>query len=66
MKIFSAVVGLGVTLAFLSTIALAAYGWVMNTLWVFRHFQDGVTGELILRIVGIPIVIIGAILGYIS
>ena len=66
MKIFSAVVGLGVTLAFLSAIGLAAYGWVMNILWVFRHFQDGVTGELIIRIVGIPIVIIGAILGYIS
>ena len=66
MKIFSTVLGLGVTLALLSTIALAAYGWVMNILWVFRHFQDGVTGELILHIVGIPIVIIGAILGYIS
>ena len=66
MKIFSAVVGLGVILAFLSTIGLAAYGWVMNILWVFHHFQDGVTGELILRIVGIPIAIIGAILGYIS
>ena len=66
MKIFSAVLGLGVTLTLLSTIVLAAYGWVMNILWVFRHFQDGVTNELIFRIVGIPIVIIGAILGYIS
>ena len=66
MKIFSAILGLGVTLAFLSAIGLAAYGWVMNILWVFRHFQDGVTGELILRIIGIPISIIGAILGYIS
>ena len=66
MKIFSAVLGLGVTLALLSTIALAAYGWAMNILWVFRHFQDGVTNELIFRIVGIPIAIIGAILGYIS
>lgn len=66
MKIFSAVVGLGVILAFLSTVVLAAYGWIMNILWVFRHFQDGVTGELIIRIIGIPIVIIGAILGYIS
>ena len=66
MKIFRTVVGLGATLAFLSAIGLAAYGWVMNILWVFRHFQDGVTGELILRIVGIPIAIIGAILGYIS
>ena len=66
MKIFSAVVGLGVILAALSTVALAVYGWVMNILWVFHHFQDGVTGELILRIVGIPIVIIGVILGYIS
>ena len=65
MKI-SSVVNLGVIIAFLSTVALAAYGWVMNILWVFRHFQDGVTGELILRIVGIPIAIIGAILGYIS
>ena len=62
MKIFSAVLGLGV----IAAIVLAAYGWVMNILWVFRHFQDGVTGELILRIIGIPIVIIGAILGYIS
>lgn len=66
MRIFSAVLGLSVIIASLSTIALAAYGWVMNILWVFHHFQDGVTGELILRIVGIPIVIIGAILGYIS
>ena len=62
MKIFSAILGLGV----IATLVLAAYGWVMNILWVFRHFQDGVTGELILRIIGIPISIIGAILGYIS
>ena len=62
MKIFSAVLGLGA----IAAIVLAAYGWVLNILWVFRHFQDGVTGELILRIVGIPIAIIGAILGYIS
>ena len=66
MKIFSAVLGLSVIIASLATVTLAAYGWLMNILWVFRHFHDGVTGELIIRIVGIPIVIIGAILGYIS
>ena len=62
MKIFSALVGLCVVVA----AALAAYGWAMNILWVFRHFQDGVTGELAIRIIGIPIAIIGAMLGYIS
>ena len=66
MKIFSAVLGLSVIIASLATVTLAAYGWLMNILWVFHHFHDGVTGELIIRIVGIPIVIIGAILGYIS
>jgi hypothetical protein len=42
---------------------LGLTGWVMNIIDIFRS-ADGVTGELALRIAGIFIVPLGAILGY--
>jgi hypothetical protein len=54
-------------------IGVAGYGWVMNIIIAYRAlaavvlFTSGasIDGTLILRLIGIPIVPLGAVLGYI-
>ena len=42
-----------------------AIGWIMNIIAIFRDGVTPVTGEVVLRIVGIFMIPLGAILGYI-
>lgn len=46
-------------------IALASLvGWIKNLGWLFNHMHATIDGEFILRLVGIPIAAIGAVMGY--
>jgi type III secretory pathway component EscS len=57
-------VGNLIALIIVAGISLAAIiGWVLNFVKLFTHSWD-ITGEFILRIVGVVIAPIGAILGY--
>lgn len=41
-----------------------AVGWVINIVHILNHLHDPMTGEFIVRIVGIIATPIGAIMGY--
>lgn len=47
-----------------SIIIAAIYGWIFNILDIFYHFDAMSTGEAVIRIIGIFIVFIGAVVGY--
>lgn len=42
----------------------AMTGWVMNIFSIFAMWSEPVTAELIIRIVGVPVGILGAVAGY--
>lgn len=42
----------------------AIYGWVMNILTIFNSALSPLTGEMAIRIIGVFIAPIGAVLGY--
>ena len=56
----SALIGI---IAYIAILGAALYGWVCNIITIFGA-TDMATGELIVRVVGVPIGIIGAFLGY--
>jgi hypothetical protein len=56
--LFGAVVWLGV-------IAAICYGWIANIITIAHSNFNDITGLLVLRVVGIFIAPIGAVLGYI-
>lgn len=41
-----------------------AYGWIINLVTVFHSNYDHITGLLVVRVVGVIVAPIGAILGY--
>lgn len=51
-------------LIWLVIVAVMAIGWVMNLVTLFHTSFDHMTGEIILRIIGVPVFFIGAVLGY--
>ena len=47
-------------------IAAFAYGWIANIVQLFSHsLNDGMTIELTMRLVGVFVAPVGAVLGYI-
>ncbi len=56
-RIWAFLISLIIILAFIG-------GWIANIVKVFGLFAGGVTAELIIRLVGIPIPVIGAVAGY--
>lgn len=49
-------------ITYLCLLVAAAYGWVSNIITLFA--MDGFSGEMALRVIGIPIAIVGAVAGY--
>lgn len=54
---------LAAIITYIAVFGAFLYGWVCNIITVFGA-TDMATGELIIRVVGIPVGIIGAFLGY--
>jgi hypothetical protein len=52
------------SLAYLAIFLFTCYGWVMNIVKLFGMATDTITGELVVRIVGIFIAPIGVVAGY--
>jgi hypothetical protein len=48
----------------LSAFVAFLYGWVWNIITLFNDAGAMEIGELVVRIVGIPLAIVGAVLGY--
>jgi hypothetical protein len=46
-------------------VVAGAIGWIMNIVTIFRDGVTPVTGEVALRIIGVFMIPLGAILGYI-
>lgn len=46
-------------------VAFAIIGWVMNIIQVFNANFNEINGELVLRVIGVFIAPIGAVMGYI-
>jgi len=44
--------------------AITTVGYILNIVKIFRHFNDPLTTEMILRIVGVVVAPFGVILGY--
>lgn len=65
MRIFE---GIGVTmvLVYLAAILGGLIGWVMNIVAVVHGCSGPLTSEMIIRIIGIPVFVLGAIMGWIS
>ncbi len=51
-------------LFYLVLLVLLVSGWVMNLVLVFANFDQTVSGEFLVRLVGICIPIVGAIMGW--
>lgn len=58
-------VGLGSILLVFGLLMAYFYGWVENIIILVGAWHSSFTPEIVLRIVGIPIGILGAIMGYI-
>lgn len=53
-------------MAAIAVVVMAAVvGWIMNLVTIFQTFDAALTGELIIRVAGIFLVPIGAVMGYI-
>lgn len=48
----------------LSIFLAALIGWVFNLIHIFTMSWGAITGELLIRVIGVPIPIIGAIAGW--
>lgn len=62
MRLFS--FRLGLPAAFLIFV-LSLYGWLMNLIILWNMPLDPLTGQLIVRIIGIFVAPLGAVLGYV-
>lgn len=52
-----------ITLSFIA-VSLGAIGWILNIVKVFDMWGVAANGELILRVIGIPVAFLGAVLGW--
>ena len=59
-------IGVGVALLWLAAILGGIIGWVLNIVAVVHAIGGPVTTMFIARIVGIPVFILGAVLGWVS
>lgn len=50
--------------AWLLVILAAVTGWISNIVKIFGLWNDPVTAELVIRLIGVPVAIIGAFAGY--
>lgn len=51
---------------YLGLLLIGAYGWVWNIIAIWHSTHDPLTAQFILRVVGIFVFPVGAILGYVS
>ncbi|WP_296084207.1 hypothetical protein [uncultured Agrobacterium sp.] len=51
-------------LAVAVAVIAGAIGWVLNLVALFTGFADMVIGELLIRLVGIPVAFVGSIMGW--
>lgn len=58
------IISTGFILAYTTLLAAAIIGWGMNIYKIFTMSWDVLTVELIIRIVGVPVAIIGAVAGW--
>lgn len=59
-------IGATMVIAYLAAIVGGLIGWVMNIVAVVHMVGGPMTTMLVARIVGIPVFILGAILGWVS
>lgn len=65
MKMSSSEAGaIGAALIWLVIVVAAVYGWVMNIIQLYHSSFNDITGQLILRVVGIFVAPLGAVMGY--
>jgi hypothetical protein len=59
-------IGIALSLAYLALIIAGLWGWVVNLIDVVHAVtaNDPFTTLLIVRIIGIPVAVLGAVLGY--
>lgn len=58
-------VGTGGLLIFLTLVITMAIGWSANIVKLARSdFHDGVSGMEVVRVIGIPVVPVGVVVGY--
>lgn len=51
-------------LIWLVVLAIGGYGWVMNVIEITRSDFGNITGMLVMRIIGVFMAPLGAVLGY--
>lgn len=56
--------GIAGVILFIVAIIAAGAGWVMNLIELFTNYAVMTMPEFILRLVGVPIAIIGAVMGW--
>ena len=49
---------------YLALVIASAYGWIANIVSLYHSSFDTITGQLVLRIVGIFVAPLGAVMGY--
>jgi hypothetical protein len=59
-------IGFGFGAAYVLAIIAGVIGWVLNIIAVVHSLSGPVTAMLVARLVGIPVFILGAILGWVS
>ena len=65
MKMSSSEQGaIGAALIWLAILCAAAYGWVMNIVQLYHSSFSEITGQLILRVIGIFVAPLGSVMGY--
>lgn len=52
------------TTLFFVTFAGMIFGWILNVVKVFQFWGADVNGEMILRLIGIPVAILGGVIGW--
>jgi hypothetical protein len=57
-------VSVGAMLGLLALIAMMLYGWIMNIVKMFGMMGGDIDAELVIRLIGIPVAILGAVAGY--
>lgn len=65
MKLFQGV-GVSLALLYIAAIIGGIIGWVLNIVAVVHGISGPLTTMMVARLVGIPVFILGAILGWVS
>jgi hypothetical protein len=54
----------GILIAWILIMLIACVGWILNIVSIFNSSFDSLTGILVLRVIGVFLAPIGAILGF--